>query len=189
MEAHAETILNNVAVARGRSAEYFGAGDGNANVITDTAVRTYGIPQRARNGCRKAARSNPAAGGLLRGRQRVCRRSFGDDRPAAATDLAAGAGRCDGQRALTIWFTFITAQDNIGGGMPGATGLLISHGGMAAWPRRTRPPATLIPRFERLGDCAVSQRHGQRHPDGQSASCRGVTTSRPAAWASTSGWK
>ena len=47
MEAHAETILNNVARARGRSAEYFGPGDSNQNIVNDTNVRTYGIPARA----------------------------------------------------------------------------------------------------------------------------------------------
>lgn len=48
MENHAETILMSVAAARGRMAEYFGAGDGNANVENDIMVRTEGIPGRAR---------------------------------------------------------------------------------------------------------------------------------------------
>lgn len=47
MENHAETILTNVASARGRSAEYFGPGAGNANVQNDITVRTEGIPSRA----------------------------------------------------------------------------------------------------------------------------------------------
>jgi acyl-homoserine-lactone acylase len=47
MENHAETILMNVASARGRSAEYFGRGASNANVHSDIAVRTEGIPSRA----------------------------------------------------------------------------------------------------------------------------------------------
>lgn len=48
MEAHAETILTNLALARGRAAEYFGAGAGDAYVQSDIQVRTFGIPERAR---------------------------------------------------------------------------------------------------------------------------------------------
>ena len=47
MENHAESLLNNVARARGRSAEYFGAGTGNFNLNYDMQVRSYGIPARA----------------------------------------------------------------------------------------------------------------------------------------------
>ncbi len=47
MENHAETILRKVATARGRLAEYFGAGAGNANIASDTQIRTYDIPNRA----------------------------------------------------------------------------------------------------------------------------------------------
>jgi len=48
MEAHAETLLGNLAQARGRSAEYFGPGAGSANVTNDIQVHTFGIPERAR---------------------------------------------------------------------------------------------------------------------------------------------
>jgi acyl-homoserine-lactone acylase len=47
MENHAETLLNNVARARGRSAEYFGVGPNNFNLTYDIQVRIYGIPARA----------------------------------------------------------------------------------------------------------------------------------------------
>jgi acyl-homoserine-lactone acylase len=47
MENHAELILQNVAAARGRSAEYFGPGEKGANVESDTRVVTYGIAPRA----------------------------------------------------------------------------------------------------------------------------------------------
>lgn len=47
MAAHAETLLTNLAQARGRAAEYFGPGPGNANVTSDIQVQTFGIPQRA----------------------------------------------------------------------------------------------------------------------------------------------
>src|SRR5207237_1354928 len=47
MENHAELILQKVAEARGRTAEYFGAAPQNANVEHDIQIRTYGIPDRA----------------------------------------------------------------------------------------------------------------------------------------------
>jgi acyl-homoserine-lactone acylase len=47
MENHAETILRKVATARGRLAEYFGAGEGNGNVASDTRIRTFDIPRRS----------------------------------------------------------------------------------------------------------------------------------------------
>jgi acyl-homoserine-lactone acylase len=47
MENHAELILQKVAEARGRTAEYFGAGSENANIEHDIQIRTYGIPGRA----------------------------------------------------------------------------------------------------------------------------------------------
>jgi acyl-homoserine-lactone acylase len=50
MENHAETILMNVASARGRSAEYFGPGGvDRPNIQNDIPVRTAGIPRRARH--------------------------------------------------------------------------------------------------------------------------------------------
>lgn len=47
MENHAELLLGNVAVARGRTAEYWGAGPNDQNVNMDIGVRTLGIPGRA----------------------------------------------------------------------------------------------------------------------------------------------
>ena len=47
MENHAELILQKVAEARGRTAEYFGPGAQNANLENDVRIRTYGIPERA----------------------------------------------------------------------------------------------------------------------------------------------
>ncbi|HYY29030.1 MAG TPA: penicillin acylase family protein [Chthoniobacterales bacterium] len=47
MENHAELILQKVAEARGRTAEYFGPGAQNANVENDVRIQTYGIPARA----------------------------------------------------------------------------------------------------------------------------------------------
>ena len=48
MENHAETILRKVAAARGRLAEYFGAGPQDANIASDIQMRTYDVPRRSR---------------------------------------------------------------------------------------------------------------------------------------------
>jgi len=47
MENHAELILQNIALARARAAEYFGPGPNNQNVANDEQVIIYGIPQRS----------------------------------------------------------------------------------------------------------------------------------------------
>lgn len=47
MENHAELLLLNVASARGRYAEYFGAGKNDENVRSDMDVLTNSIPERA----------------------------------------------------------------------------------------------------------------------------------------------
>src|SRR6202007_304468 len=47
MENHAELILQNIALARGRAAEYFGPGANIQNVTNDEQVITYGIPKRS----------------------------------------------------------------------------------------------------------------------------------------------
>ncbi len=49
MKNHAETILRKAATGRGRTAEYFGAGDQNKNVASDIQIRTYGIPARSQS--------------------------------------------------------------------------------------------------------------------------------------------
>ncbi|HEY6924605.1 MAG TPA: penicillin acylase family protein, partial [Steroidobacteraceae bacterium] len=48
MENHAELLLQQVATARGRSAEFFGPGEGDQNVSSDILVLTNDIPGRAR---------------------------------------------------------------------------------------------------------------------------------------------
>lgn len=47
MQNHAEQLLVNVAAARGRYSEYFGAGEKDANVTADVLVHTQGIPRRS----------------------------------------------------------------------------------------------------------------------------------------------
>jgi len=47
MENHAELLLELIATARGRAAEYFGAGPSNSNLSSDVTVRINGIPRTA----------------------------------------------------------------------------------------------------------------------------------------------
>ena len=47
MENHAELLLQLVAVARGRAAQYFGPGTNNAFITSDTRTRVNNIPWRS----------------------------------------------------------------------------------------------------------------------------------------------
>ena len=113
IENHAETLLNNIAHARGRYAEYFGPGDGNANIISDTQVRQYGIPARAaqwvaEGGSEQAGILNAFCAGINEYAQ-----VHGDTidpvlktiLPIVPADITAGEQE-------TIWFTFLPEQDN-----------------------------------------------------------------------------
>jgi acyl-homoserine-lactone acylase len=114
MEAHAETLLINLAQARGRSAEYFGPGAGNANVVNDIQVHTFGIPQRARRwlaegGALQRSYLEAAAAGIneyatLHGE--TIDPSLRQILPVAAEDLLAGFQN-------TITFTFESEQSNV----------------------------------------------------------------------------
>ncbi len=144
MENHAETLLTNVANARGRSAEYFGAGAGNANLASDIQVRTENIPARAADWL--------ARGGLF---QRAVIKAFADGvneyaarhgdtidpairrvLPFVPTDVTA-----DEQN--TIHFNFMPQQDNLpaliaawqSGGLAAANALARSFtpGGSNGW--------------------------------------------------------
>jgi acyl-homoserine-lactone acylase len=112
MENHVESLLNNVARARGRSAEYFGAGAGNFNITYDEQVRSYGIPQRAA--------AWVSQGGAF---QQIVLQAFCDGvneyatthptdiaavlkpiLPVVPSDITAG-------ELNTIWYTFLPEQD------------------------------------------------------------------------------
>jgi acyl-homoserine-lactone acylase len=114
MENHAETLLNNVARARGRSAEYFGPGDGNFNITYDEQVRTYGIAARAQvwyaqggafqqsvlqafcAGVNEYAANHPSD--ILPALKAIL--------PVVPTDITAG-------ELNTINWTFLVEQDNV----------------------------------------------------------------------------
>jgi acyl-homoserine-lactone acylase len=114
MENHAETLLNNVARARGRSAEYFGPGTSNFNLNYDMQVRTYGIAARAQawvaqggafqqsvlqafcDGVNEYAARNPSQ--ILPQLKPIL--------PVVPSDITAG-------ELTTLQWTFLVEQDNV----------------------------------------------------------------------------
>ncbi len=134
MEAHAETILNTVARARGRAAEFFGAGDGNANVINDTNVRTLGIPARAAQWLAQGDKIHTPDGltqsqlltAFCAGANEYVQRNAATIDPRLQAILPILPTDVTAVEQSTIWFTFITNTDNIGGGNLSSPGLLES---------------------------------------------------------------
>jgi acyl-homoserine-lactone acylase len=114
MENHAETILINVAAARGRSAEYFGSGAGNANINNDIMVRTEDIPNRAQNwlqtgGVEQAAIIQAFTDGVneyAKGHGDTIDPSFQQVLPFVPTDVTAGIQNI-------VHFHFMPEQDNL----------------------------------------------------------------------------
>jgi acyl-homoserine-lactone acylase len=114
MENHAETLLSNLARARGRAAEYFGAGPGGAFVDSDVQVRTFGIPERARRwleegGAEQRRFLQAAADGMNEYAQRhgdTIAPAFLQMLPIVAEDLLAGF-------QATITFTFQSEQSGV----------------------------------------------------------------------------
>ncbi len=114
MENHAETLLMNVAAARGRTAEYFGPGAGDANLASDIRVRTEGIPRRAqdwldRGGEEQRAIIEAFAEGINEYAARhgdTIDPAFRQILPFVPTDVTAGEQN-------TIHFTFMPEQDRL----------------------------------------------------------------------------
>ncbi|MGO9110153.1 MAG: penicillin acylase family protein, partial [Thermoguttaceae bacterium] len=114
MENHAETILMNVASARGRSAEYFGPGAGNANIQNDITVRTEGIPDRAQRwldtgGAEQAAIIQAFTDGVneyAKHHGDTIDPSFQRVLPFVPTDVTAGIQN-------VVHFHFMPEQDNV----------------------------------------------------------------------------
>jgi acyl-homoserine-lactone acylase len=114
MENHAELILQNIALARGRAAEYFGPGPNNQNVTNDEQVLTYGIPQRSEDWLGQSdqfqrklidsfvAGANEYAGGYL-----------GSISPAFQQVLPVKAADALAPFQYTIHFNFMTYQSNV----------------------------------------------------------------------------
>lgn len=146
MEAHAELMLNNVAYARGRSAEYIGPGKDNFNLQFDRKMRTYGIPARAVQWV--------ATGGSF---QKSVMQAFCDgvneyyakfptdvpDQlhkmfPITPADIAA-------LEQMVVWFTFVPEQSNLPGELadfqaanPGGSGVGVALAQPDALPTKAR---------------------------------------------------
>jgi acyl-homoserine-lactone acylase len=120
MENHAETILMNVAAARGKSAEYFGPGafDANCNnyinICNDITVRTENIPNRARawlltGGLEQAAIIQAFVEGeneYVENHSKTIDPSFLRVRPLVPTDITAGI-------QYIVHFHIMPSQDNL----------------------------------------------------------------------------
>jgi len=104
----------NAASARGRSAEYFGPGVGNANIQKDITVRTEDIPNRAQTwlqtgGAEQAAIIQAFTDGVNEYTKRhgdTIDPSFRQVLPFVPTDITAGIQN-------TIHFHFMPEQDNL----------------------------------------------------------------------------
>ncbi len=153
MENQAETLLTNVARARGRSAEYFGAGKDDANVASDVRVRAEGIPARAKEWIdRGGSFQRVVIGAFVAGANEYAAR-HGDTidpairrvLPLVATDVTAG-------EQYTINFTFMPEQDDLprligawqSGGIVAANGLArsLTPSGSNGWAIGPRKSAT-----------------------------------------------
>ena len=116
MENHAETLLNNAARARGRSAEYFGPGPGNFNLDYDIRVRTYGIPQRAQQW---VAQGGDFQASVLQafcdGVNEYAQAHPDDILPALKPILPVVPADITAGELNTIWFTFLPETSNVPG--------------------------------------------------------------------------
>jgi len=144
MENHAETLLMNVAAARGRTAEYFGPGADGANLSRDIQVRTEDIPRRAqdwldRGGEEQRALIEAFAEGVNEYAAQhgdTIDPAFQQILPFVPTDVTAGEQN-------TIHFTFMPEQDRLpgliaawqGGGIAAANALArrVTPSGSNGW--------------------------------------------------------
>ena len=114
MENQAETILTNVAAARGRSAEYFGAAANGANVAADTRVRTEGIPGRAARWLAQGGAFQRAVlDAFVAGANEYAQRHGDTIAPAIRAVLPLVPTDILAAEQATIHFTFMPEQDNV----------------------------------------------------------------------------
>ena len=116
MENQAETLLTNIASARGRSAEYFGPGKDDANVASDIKVRTEGIPARAKDWLdRGGAFQRAVIKAFTQGANEYAARHGDTIDPAIRRVLPLVPTDVTAAEQYTINFNFMPEQDNLPG--------------------------------------------------------------------------
>jgi acyl-homoserine-lactone acylase len=114
MENQAETMLLKFASARGRSAEYFGAGAGGANVTSDVTTRTEGIPDRAAAWLREGGQFQRAVvAAFVAGANEYAARHGDTIAPALRQVLPLVPTDVLAAEQQAIQFTFMPAQDRV----------------------------------------------------------------------------
>jgi acyl-homoserine-lactone acylase len=116
MEAQAELMLRKTAIARGRAAEYFGAGTENANAASDIQIRTYGIPDRARRWLQTGGeRQRQILQSFMDGANEYADRNPSDIDPSFRQVLPLQPTDALALFQLTIHFNFMPEQSGVPG--------------------------------------------------------------------------
>jgi len=114
MENHAELILQNIALARGQSAEYFGPGANNQNVTSDEQVITYGIPKRSEEWiARSDLLQRKLIDSFVAGVNEYAQEHLNSISPAFQRVLPVKATDTLALFQYTIHFNFMTYQSNV----------------------------------------------------------------------------
>jgi acyl-homoserine-lactone acylase len=114
MENHAELILQNIALARGRAAEYFGPGPNNQNVASDEQVITYGIPKRSEEWVGQSdLLQRKLIDSFVAGANEYADRHLNTISPAFQRVLPVKAADTLALFQYTIHFNFMTYQSNV----------------------------------------------------------------------------
>jgi acyl-homoserine-lactone acylase len=114
MENHAELILQNIALARGRAAEYFGPGANNQNVTSDEQVITYGIPKRSEEWLGQSdLLQRKLIDSFVAGANEYADRHLNSISPAFQRVLPIKAADILALFQYTVHFNFMTYQSNV----------------------------------------------------------------------------
>ena len=114
MENHAELILQNIALARGRAAEYFGPGPNDQNITSDEQVITYGIPKRSEEWVVQSdALQRRLIDSFVAGANEYARQHLNSISPAFQQVLPIEPADTLALFQYTIHFNFMTYQSNV----------------------------------------------------------------------------
>jgi acyl-homoserine-lactone acylase len=114
MENHAELILQNIALARGQAAEYFGPGANSQNVTNDEQVITYGIPKRSEEWIGQSdLLQRKLIDSFVAGANEYANQHLNSISPAFQRVLPLKATDVLALFQYTIHFNFMTLQSNV----------------------------------------------------------------------------